>query len=223
MRGESTQRVVRLDALVVLKIAGHIIGDAVAAAGHGGRVITGRARIEERRAARRFLFDAIPRNDRARGVLEIVGLDSVARIGKIKRARFDLEIPVRLARRSALFGDDLDDAVGGFGSIDGRRRRTLDDFDALDVFGVNVVETPTDGATLRREPARAHAKAGRAVHANTVHVKQRGVVERQTRAPTNLNGLRGAEARRAGRHHHTRRARREEVTEARRDRLPEGV
>jgi hypothetical protein len=61
--------------------------------------------------------------------------------------------PLRGAGPSPL-RDDLDHPVGGFGPVEGRCRRPLDDLDALDLFGVDVVQAAEDGAAepLYRDP-----------------------------------------------------------------------
>ena len=51
----------------------------------------------------------------------------------------DVGRPARRAGLAAL-GEDLDHAAGRFRAVERRRRRALDDLDALDVFGADVVE-----------------------------------------------------------------------------------
>jgi hypothetical protein len=53
----------------------------------------------------------------------------------------------------ALLGDDLDDAVGRLGAVERGRRGSLDDLDALDLVGIEVVQAPGDaGAELSVMP-----------------------------------------------------------------------
>src|SRR5690606_10374408 len=83
----------------------------------------------------------------------------------------DLRRPARRAGR-ALLGEDLDHAAGRLGAVQRRGGRTLDDLDALDVRGVDVVEWRGD---LPRGRVRGR---GAAVDPHAVHVHDRLVALR---------------------------------------------
>ena len=83
------------------------------------------------------------------------------------------EVPPRLARAAAL-REDLHDTIGGFGTVQRRRGRTLDDLDALDVFRADVVQATGTGSASLPGTAR-----GVSVHAHAVDVDERIVGERQ--------------------------------------------
>ena len=89
----------------------------------------------------------------------------------------------------ALLRDDLNHAVRGFGSIDRRGGRTLDDLDALDVIRADVVQTSGDRRALTAKPAGAPAGPvlGRVVDADAIDVDERTVLETDAAPPADLN------------------------------------
>ena len=111
--------------------------------------------MEERRAARLFGGHAVPGHDVAIRVLGVVRRDAALCVSKRDRAVLDLKRHLRPRAARAALGDDLNDAVRGFGTIDGRRCRSFDDLDAGDVLGTDVVQASGDGRVLRGQPRQA--------------------------------------------------------------------
>ena len=88
--------------------------------------------------------------------------------------------PQAVVRRAdaALLRRDHDDAIRRLRAVERRGRGPLDDVDALDLFGIDVVER------RRGRSARADAAVARLrVDANAVDVHDRIVVERERRLP----------------------------------------
>ena len=80
-----------------------------------------------------------------------------------------------------LLGDDLDHAAGGFGPVERRRGRTLDDLEALDVLRVDGVQR---ARRLHRPVAGARDSGEGGLDADTVHVDHRVEPRVQRARPT---------------------------------------
>src|SRR5262249_31715301 len=101
-----------------------------------------------RRAVVRITTDAVRVETHSIVVVRIIG-DVVQTAGIRER------LPARLARAAAL-RRHLNDAVRRRRTVERRRRGSLQDFDALDVFLIDVVEA-VDRLAADRETAGAHA------------------------------------------------------------------
>ena len=105
---------------------------------------------------------------------------------------------LRRAHRTPL-GDDLDHARRRLGSVEGRRGRTFDDFDTLDVLGVDVVQRAAPGssrvaaAVVIRVPI-LWTQAEGIVDPDAVHVDKGLVTDQDAGEATDINGRSRPEA-----------------------------
>src|SRR5262249_51575853 len=97
----------------------------------------------------------------------------------------EVEGPAALSGRSRLC-EYLNDAAGRFGSVQRRRRGALDDLDALDVVGLDVVDGECALPRVRRE------RTGVAVDADAIDVHDRRVALRETVRAAQANRPPGA-------------------------------
>src|SRR4051794_2641240 len=100
----------------------------------------------------------------------------------------------------AALGDDLDDPRRRVGAVQRRRRWTLHDLDALDVFRIQIVQ-PTDALATgaRRPPTAVSTRAVRdaRIDAHTVDEHERIIRQGDGRRAANSNPRRGAGGTRA--------------------------
>ncbi len=170
--GDSLLAVGGLDTRVVGEGGARVIRHALGATAHVEPVLLHAPRREHRRAALALEGEQV-------GYHHLIGLGVAPVV--VGEAPFGVHEPVetlpqrdahRCARSgNSLLRDDLYDAAGCFGAIERRRGRTLDDLDALDGRGVDVVE-----------PGNECAGAGAygVVDAETVDVEKRFAGERET-------------------------------------------
>src|SRR5690606_14263488 len=128
------------------------------------------------------------------------------------RAEADHRVELRRADGATL-RDDLDHAVRRLGPVERRGGRALDDLDALDVVGVDVVQTADIRAAALRGPAPRLA-----VHPDPVDVDDRLVPLRQTPDATDPDGRARADLPRPRHHHQPRDPLAEELVDVRRGR-----
>ena len=161
--------IVRLRPALQLRPAGGVVADGARATAHAQLVIGGMAGAENRSTQLRFEIAHVDGNDVPQGIALIVGREPSFGVAQEVRALAHNEVPPRRAR-GALLGDDLHHSTRGLGAVQGRRRRSLKDLDALDVVGVEVV-VARDGRRAERLVRRSRRWIRIDPHA--VHVHQR--------------------------------------------------
>ena len=125
-------------ALLVVVAHRQEVGQVVGAARDAQVVVLDVAGAEHLPAGRDLLGVQVLADDLAADQT-VVGRDASVRVVEPVAALADGQVDHGSAGR-ALAGDDLDDAVGRLGPVQSRRGGALDDLDALDLFGVDVVQ-----------------------------------------------------------------------------------
>ncbi len=173
--------VVADDPFVPIVAAAEEVPDRVGAALDRQGTTEGNAGLERRSEAKPFvILDQVEPLDGALTVAVVHTLVEPGRVPEPVGAGAELRAP-RGPARSAPLGDDLDDAVGGFGAIQGRRRRALEDLDRLDVVRVDIVDT---GRPIAASAESDAVGAGRVVRADAIDKDDRlGAEAERTHAP----------------------------------------
>ena len=196
----------RLDAAVGVVVASGVVLDRISATADG-RLVPLLIAVVKQRATRVGLdLGEVESGTLARCRVEIVAREPS--IDVVHEPRCSLTRRYLEARRPgfAALRDDLDDAVRCLRSIERRSGRTFDDLDALDVVGVEVVQS-------RDRAGAVAARWSVAVHPNAIDVNDRVGAERKARSAADENARAAARESARRRDDDARRARVEQLTD----------
>ena len=203
--------------------AGHEVAQRVSAAGNGEGHATLLAVAEpwiDEEVARRpagARHAACGKSGKAIGKAVAIqlrdGITERGRLGRwpefqcVREAAVELHAPLRLTGVAGL-GEDLDHARRRFGAVQGGGRGALDDLDALDVVGIDVVQRARDviaaaeirsrGGNVLRVPVAAKSHA--------IHIDERLIAHRDAHVAAESDHRARAGTRGAGHHRHAGRA-----------------